>query len=74
MSESEKLLIKQKDYQLIKIKSLVQTKISIYDPLINPPKRKGQKKKTTLNQMNPLNRVSRIPQKAVQQVVASAQI
>ena len=73
MSQSERLLIKEKDYEIQTMKCTVQPKISIHDPLINPPKRKGQKKKATLSKLNPLNRVSKLPEKAIGKASALAQ-
>ena len=65
MSDNNQLLLRQKDYELQAIKSIVQPNISVHDPLINPPKTKNSKKKKTLNQFNPLSRMSKLPAQAI---------
>ena len=67
MSDNNKLLLRSKDYELQTIKSYVHPNISVHDPLINPPKRKNAKKKITLNQFNPLSRMSKISPQTVAQ-------
>ena len=71
MLEKDKILLKQKDYELISIKSAVEVKISACDPLINPPKKGKKKKKQAQNLFNPLNRISKMPEKIVNQVKAA---
>ena len=68
MLEKDKILLKQKDYELISIKSAVEVKISACDPLINPQKKGKKKKKQAQNLHNPLNRISKLPEKIVNQV------
>ena len=67
MSENNKLLLRQKDYELQAFKSFVQPNISVHDPLINPPKTKKSKKAKPLNAFNPLNRMSKLPAQAILQ-------
>ena len=61
----KQLFLKEKDYELIKFKSLLQSNQSANDPLINPQKKikknkanalNNEKKKNTptLNKLNPL--------------------
>ena len=78
-SEKDRLLFREKDYDLLAIKRKKQFQVSIYDPLINPPKKKktrkapigfGSEKSSPDKGTNPLARLSRIskmPQKVVAQ-------
>lgn len=43
-TKNDKLLIRQKDYELLAIKRVKQFKVSTQDPLINPPKKKNVRK------------------------------
>lgn len=54
----QKLLLKEKDYELIATKRTLVPKHSFYDPLINPPKLKPKKNKH--NQSQHLNKPSPI--------------
>lgn len=42
--KNDKLLIRQKDYELLAIKRTKQFQVSVNDPLINPPKKKSTRK------------------------------
>lgn len=43
-SKNDKLLIRQKDYELLATKRVRQFQVATHDPLINPPKKKTAKK------------------------------
>lgn len=42
-----KLLLKEKDYELLETKRIISLKHAFNDPLINPPKRKAKPNKAT---------------------------
>lgn len=42
--KNDKLLIRQKDYELLAIKRAKQFQVSVNDPLINPPKKRSIRK------------------------------
>jgi hypothetical protein len=42
--KNDRLMIRQKDYELLQIKRANHFQVSIQDPLINPPKKKITKK------------------------------
>jgi hypothetical protein len=42
--KNERLMIRQKDYELLSIKRINNFQVSTQDPLINPPKKKATKK------------------------------
>lgn len=43
-SKNDKLLIRQKDYELFAVKRTKEFQVSTHDPLINPPKKKKARK------------------------------
>ena len=43
-SDKDRLLLRQKDYDILAIKRRKNFQISIQDPLINPPKKKKARK------------------------------
>lgn len=42
--KNDKVMIRQKDYELLSIKRIRQFHVSTNDPIINPPKKKAAKK------------------------------
>lgn len=42
--KNDRLMIRQKDYELLQIKRTNNFQVCIQDPLINPPKKKATKK------------------------------
>lgn len=47
----QKLLLKEKDYELLAEKRILRGKHSFVDPLINPPKPKPKKHRQTQNNL-----------------------
>jgi hypothetical protein len=45
----KQLFLKEKDYELVKFKSILQSNQSINDPLINPRTRKNRNKANALD-------------------------
>ena len=73
-SEKDRLLLRQKDYDILAIKRRKNFQVAIQDPIINPPKKKKTRKAPIgfseksspgkgSNPLDRLNRMSKIPQK-----------